>query len=238
MKNILITGSSKGIGESIARAFLAIGQRVIVNYNKSEARALALAKELNVTAVKADVSDPEQVDKMFGFIEQNFGTVDVLVNNAGVAPVQSVLQDVSDIEFDRTVAVNLKGVFNCTRRAVSGMVAKKSGKIINISSIWGQIGGSCEAVYSMTKAGIIGFTKALSKELAPSGICVNAVAPGFISTDMNAHLSAADVASFTEEIPLGRVGMPSDVASAVLFLASDKADYVTGQVIGVNGGLC
>lgn len=237
MKNILVTGSSKGIGESIARAFLETGQNVIINYNSSEQKALELAKELNVTAIKADVSDTSQVDEMFSFIEKKFGAIDVLVNNAGIAPGQSVLQDVTEDVFDRTVAVNLKGVFNCTKRAIPLMVEQKYGNIINISSVWGQIGGSCEAVYSMTKAGIIGFTRAMAKELAPSGICVNAVAPGFIDTDMNAHLSLEDVMSFKNEIPLGRIGTPEDVADVVVFLASSKACYITGQVIGINGGL-
>ena len=158
------------------------------------------------------------------------------MNNAGVAPLQKVVQDVDENEFDRTLNVNLKGAFNCTKRAVDGMIAKGFGRIVNVSSIWGVVGGSCEAVYSMTKAGIIGFTKALAKELAPSGITVNAVAPGFIDTSMNAHLSEADVMAFEREIPLGRIGKPEEVASAVLFLASRSASYITGQVLGIDGG--
>ena len=151
--------------------------------------------------------------------------------------MQKVFQSVSENEFDRLVAVNLKGAFNCSKRAVDGMIGKKSGRIINLASVWGTLGGSCEAVYSMTKAGIIGFTKALAKELAPSGITVNAVSPGFIDTEMNAHLSEADVKAFTEEIPVGRIGTAADVAAAVAFLASDEAAYVTGQILGVDGGL-
>lgn len=235
--NVLITGSSKGIGESIARAFYSNGDNVIINYFSSEARAKSIAAELgNSLCVKADVSDYVQVDAMFSLIEKQFGSVDVLVNNAGVAPLQKVVQDVDENEFDRTLNVNLKGAFNCTKRAVDGMIAKGFGRIINVSSIWGVVGGSCEAVYSMTKAGIIGFTKALAKELAPSGITVNAVAPGFIDTSMNAHLSEADVMAFEQEIPLGRIGKPEEVASAVLFLASRSASYITGQVLGIDGG--
>lgn len=235
--NVLITGSSKGIGESIARAFYSNGDNVIINYFSSETRAKSIAAELgNSLCVKADVSDNAQVDAMFSLIEKQFGPIDVLVNNAGVAPRQKVVQDVDENEFDRTLKVNLKGAFNCTKRAVGGMIAKGFGRIINVSSIWGVVGGSCEAVYSMTKAGIIGFTKALAKELAPSGITVNAVAPGFIDTSMNAHLSEADVMAFEREIPLGRIGKPEEVASAVLFLASRSASYITGQVLGIDGG--
>lgn len=235
--NVLITGSSKGIGESIARAFYSNGDNVIINYCSSETRAKSIAKELgNALCVKADVSDYAQVDAMFSLIEEQIGAVDVLVNNAGVAPLQKVVQDVDGSEFDRTLAVNLKGVFNCTKRAVDNMVSNGFGRIINISSVWGVVGGSCEAVYSMTKAGIIGFTKAIAKELAPSGITVNAVAPGFIDTSMNAHLSEADVKAFEQEIPLGRIGKPEEVAAAVLFLSSRSSSYITGQILGVDGG--
>lgn len=235
--NVLITGSSKGIGESIARAFYSNGDNVIINYRSSETRAKSLAAQLGGSlCIKADVSDFGEVDRMFSEIENKLGAVDVLVNNAGVAPLQKVLQEVSENEFDRTVAVNLKGVFNCTKRAADNMISNRFGRIINISSVWGEVGGSCEAVYSMTKAGIIGFTKSMAKELGLSGITVNAVAPGFIKTDMNSHLSEADVKSFEEEIALGRIGTPEEVASVVLFLAGKSAGYITGQVLGVNGG--
>lgn len=238
MKNVLVTGSSRGIGEAIARAFYKNGYNVLINYNSSEQKAQTLAAELNTVAYKADVSDFNQVKNMFNSIEKQFGSVDILVNNAGIAPLQGVFQDVSEQTFDKTVNVNLKGMFNCCKCAVGGMINKGFGKIINISSCWGQIGGSCEVVYSMTKAGVIGFTKALANELAPSNICVNAVAPGFINTDMNAHLSQAEKDNFASEIPLCRIGTPQEVACAVLFLADEKSSYITGQVIGVNGGLC
>lgn len=238
MKNVLVTGSSRGIGEAIARAFYKNGYNVLINYNLSEQKAQALATELNTVAYKADVSKYDQVKNMFDSIEKKFGSVDILVNNAGIAPLQSVFQEVSEQTFDKTVNVNLKGMFNCCKCAVGGMINKGGGKIINISSCWGQIGGSCEVVYSMTKAGVIGFTKALADELAPSNICVNAVAPGFINTDMNAHLSQAEKDDFASGIPLGRIGTPQEVACAVLFLADEKSSYITGQIIGVNGGLC
>lgn len=239
MKTVLITGSSRGIGESIARAFFLKGYKPIINYSKDRARAEKLAEELgNAPCVCADVSDPAAVDAMFELAEKRYGGVDVLVNNAGVALPQKVLQSVTDFEFDKIAGVNLKGVFNCCRRAIDGMVARGGGRIINIASVWGEVGGSCEVVYSMTKAGVIGFTKALAAELAPSNIMVNAVSPGFIDTEMNAHLSKEDVAAFAECVPLGRIGTPEEVAAAVLFLADSSASYITGQVIGVNGGYC
>lgn len=238
MKTAVITGASKGIGECIARAFLANGFNVIANYRTSGESALKLKKELGSRCeiFRADVSDYEQVCSMFDFAEKKFGKVTALVNNAGICLPQSVVQDVSSADFERICAVNLKGVFNCCKRAIDGMVSAGGGAIVNVSSIWGQVGGSCEAVYSMTKAGVIGFTKALAKELAPSNITVNAVAPGFINTDMNAGLTEEARAAFLEEVPLGRAGTPEEVAAAVLFLA--KAGYCTGQILGVNGGYC
>ncbi len=238
MKTVLITGATRGIGEAIARAFLSSGYNVIINYNTSVQRAVQLEKELGCTSIQADVSNFKQVEDMFALIYKKFGKIDVLVNNAGIAPVQNVLQDVSEDQFDKTVGVNLKGVFNCCKFAIDNMVSNGGGSIINISSIWGQIGASCEVVYSMTKAGIIGFTKALAKELGPSNVRVNAVAPGFIKTDMTAHISDQAVEEFLQEVPLSRVGTVNEIAQTVLFLASDNASYITGQIIGVNGGMC
>ena len=238
MKTVLITGASRGIGESIARAFSSSGYNVIINYNKSEQKAKALAKELNCTCIQADVGNFEQTKKMFDQINREFGNIDVLVNNAGIAPIQNVLQEISEEQFDNAVSVNLKGMFNCSKLAIDGMLEKGGGSIINISSIWGVIGGSCEVVYSMTKSGVIGFTKALAKELGPSNIRVNAVAPGFIKTDMTAHISEDAVNNFLLDVPMERVGNANEVASAVLFLASENASYITGQIIGINGGMC
>ena len=238
MKTVLITGATRGIGEAIARAFLSSGYNVIINYNNSTNKAKQLEAELGCTAIQADVSNFKQVEDMFALIYKKFGKIDVLVNNAGIAPVQNVLQDISEDQFDKTVGVNLKGVFNCCKLAIDNMVSNGGGSIINLSSIWGQIGASCEVVYSMTKAGIIGFTKALAKELGPSNVRVNAVAPGFIKTDMTAHISEQAVEEFLQEVPLARVGTVNEIAQTVLFLASDNASYVTGQIIGVNGGMC
>ena len=237
MKTLLITGASKGIGEQIARAFFANGYNVVINYNKSEERALKLAQELNTFAFKADVSDYNQAKALVDFTCSKYGRIDVLVNNAGIALPQAVIQDTTENDFNNIVGVNLKGTYNCSKLVIDKMLSQGSGNIINISSIWGQVGASCEVLYSMTKAGLIGFTKALAKELAPSNIRVNAVAPGFISTDMNAHLSQDDVNEFLQSVPLGRVGSATEVAKAVLFLASDDASYITGHVLSVNGGL-
>lgn len=252
MKTVLITGASKGIGEAIARAFSANGYNVIINCFSSEEKAKTLLCDLlrlseervregkpafKAEIFKADVSDEKQVDEMFSYVFKKFGKIDVLVNNAGVALKQKVLQDISGDEFDKLVSVNLKGMFNCSKRVLDGMISAGEGRIINVSSIWGITGGSCETVYSMTKAGVIGFTKALAKEVALSSVAVNAVAPGLIDTDMNAGLSSEEKAAFCESVPAGRMGTKEDVASAVLLLANAPI-YVTGQILGVDGGFC
>lgn len=237
MKTLLITGASRGIGAQIARAFSANGYNVVINYNKSKDKAELLAKQLNAQSFQADVSDFYQAKNLIDFTINKFGAIDVLVNNAGIALPQLVLQDATEEQFNNIVNVNLKSTFNCCKAVIDHMVSNGSGSIINISSIWGQMGASCEVLYSMTKAGIIGFTKALAKELSPSNIRVNAVAPGFINTDMNAHLSTKDVEEFLCNVPLNRIGTVQDVANAVLFLASDKSSYITGHVLNVNGGM-
>ncbi|MBE5764340.1 MAG: glucose 1-dehydrogenase [Clostridiales bacterium] len=237
MKTVLITGASRGIGEQIARAFSTNGYNVIINYNKSEERAKKLGEELNAPIFKADVSKFDQAKALVDFAVEKFGKIDVLVNNAGIALPQKVLQEVTEEEFDNIVAVNLKSTFNCSKLVIDLMISNGGGSIINISSIWGQVGASCEAVYSMTKAGVIGFTKSMAQELALSNIRVNAVAPGFIKTDMNAHLSNEDIDDFLQCVPLNRIGSTEEVAQAVLFLASDQASYITGHVLNVNGGM-
>ena len=228
MKTVLVTGGVRGIGESIALAFLEKGYRVCVSYSKDEENARAM-KARGVEVYRADVSDEEAVKKLF----EQIGTVDVLINNAGVSLVKQI-QDVSYAEYRRVFAVNTDGAFLCTREAVKGMLPKKSGLIVNISSVWGEVGGSCESVYSASKAALIGFTKALAKELGYSGIRVNCVSPGVIDTAMNAHFSKEDMLLLQAEIPAGRIGSPKDVASAVLFL--EENEYVTGVDIPVNGG--
>lgn len=252
MKTVLITGASKGIGEAIARAFYSNGYNVIINYFSSEDKAKKLLEDISLLReeylkekkpsgvaeiFKADVSSEKDVDEMFDYVLKKYGKIDVLVNNAGIALKQKVLQDVGGDEFDRLTAVNLKGVFNCSKRVLDSMISAGEGRIINVSSIWGVTGGSCETVYSMTKAGIIGFTKALAKEVAISNVAVNAVAPGFIDTDMNAGLSAEEKKSFCESVPCGRMGTKEEVAKAVLLFANAPL-YVTGQILGVDGGFC
>lgn len=238
-QTVLITGASRGIGAACAVEFAKRGYRVIVNYNKNKEAAEAVCEKIRALGgvcmcVQADVSDEAQVQKMF-LEAQAFGGVDVLVNNAGIAKT-AMLCDTTPEMWRALFAVNVDGVYHCCRAALSHMVSKKRGRIINLSSMWGQVGASCESAYSAAKAAVIGFTKALAKELGPSNITVNCVAPGLIATEMNAHLSAEDIEEFCEEIPLGAVGTPAQVAATVCFLASEDAAYITGQVLSVNGG--
>ena len=242
MKTVLITGASRGIGRETAKKFSEKGYNVAINYNKSKEAAESLCKELKAVGGMAeifcaDVSDVAQVENMVAEITQKFGGIDILVNNAGIAPKQGLFTDFSAEDAKMVFETNVFGMMNCARAVVPYMVRKKYGKIVNISSIWGICGGSCEVIYSSAKAAVIGFTKALAKELAPSSINVNCVAPGMIATDMNSHLSAEDMEAFCNEIPLGRVGSVSDVAESILFLASDEASYITGQVLSVDGGI-
>ncbi len=234
-KVVLVTGGSRGIGAAVCRKFAAEGYTVAINYEKSEEKAKALADEIGGRAFRADVSDYAEVSKMFSEIEAQLGGVNVLVNNAAVSVV-GLFQDMTDGEWERLFGVNVKGVFNCAKRAVGNMLGEQAGSIVNLSSMWGVTGGSCEAHYSAAKAAVIGYTKALAKELGPSGIRVNCVAPGTVATEMNAHLSKEDLDALAEETPLGRIGTPEEIAEAVFFLASEKASFITGEVLNVNGG--
>lgn len=233
----LVTGGSKGIGEAICKQLANDGYTVIVNYNSSKINAQKIAKDINGYSYKADVSNLQEVKTMVDYIIQNFGSIDLLVNNAGISVV-GLFHQVSKEDAKKILDINLNGVLNCTSEVVKHMISKKSGNIINISSMWGEIGGSCEVHYSATKSAIIGFTKALAKEVGLSGIRVNCVSPGVIDTSMNAHLSQEDLNSLKEEIPLYRLGTPQDVANVVSFLASSRASYITAQDIAVNGGIC
>lgn len=228
MKTVLVTGGVRGIGLAIAEKFLKKGARVCVTYSKDEESAKQ-AQALGLEVYRTNVANEEEVLALF----QKIGAVDVLVNNAGIALVKQI-QDVSYAEWQEVFSVNTGGAFLCTREAVKGMISKQSGLIVNISSIWGEIGGSCESVYSASKAALIGFTKALAKELGLSKIRVNTVSPGVIDTKMNAHLSKEDMCALANEIPLGKIGSPEDVANAVMFL--EENEYITGVDLPVNGG--
>ena len=239
-KTAIITGSSKGIGAATAILFAQKGYNVVITYNESYESATLLARSLaangfSVTAQKLNVANRLEAELLVKETLYKYGTIDVLVNNAGVA-YQGLITQTDEVEYDRILNTNLKGTFNCCKAVTPVMVRQQSGKIINISSMWGETGASCEVAYSASKAGIIGLTKALAKELAPSGITVNAVTPGLIETAMNTNLSVEELNDFVESIPLGRMGTADEVAQAIYFLASENADYITGQILGVNGG--
>ncbi len=240
-KCALITGASGGIGSEIALRLARDGFEIAACYNSDEKGIRELESKLLQTGVrfriyKADVSDFNTIKEVFADATDFFGGVSVLVNNAGIAQ-QKLFTDITQEDFDRMTAVNFKGVFNCCQCAVPFMINRKSGKIINISSMWGVFGASCETVYSATKAAVIGFSKALARELAPSNIQVNCIAPGAIETKMNDNLSEEDKSAFAQEIPMGRFGKASEIAGIVSFLASEDSDYVTAQVITADGGL-
>ena len=240
-KTVLITGAAKGIGAEIARRFAKEGYNVCINYNTSYTKAKELLDELSkykiqVLILKADITKREQVNKMIKEVLDNFGKIDVLVNNAGISEYKLFI----DLTYDdvvRMLNTSIVGTFNVTQEVLKkSMIKEKNGKIINISSIWGISGASLEVNYSTAKAGIIGMTKALAKELAPSNITVNAVAPGAIYTDMLNDLTDEDIKNLENEIPLGRIGNKNDISGCVYFLASEDARYITGQVISPNGG--
>ncbi|MGI6012681.1 MAG: elongation factor P 5-aminopentanone reductase [Oscillospiraceae bacterium] len=231
MKTALITGASRGIGAATARALHRDGWHVIINYHRSKDTAEALAAELGGVAVCADVSDSAQVQSMFDQI----GPVDLLVNNAGISHY-GLLTDVTDADWQTIFGINIDGIFHCCRCALPDMIRKQEGCIINVSSVWGVYGASCEVAYSASKAAVIGLTKALAKEVGPSNIRVNCIAPGVIDTDMILGFSEADKAVLCDETPLCRLGQPRDPAALIAFLASEQASFLTGQIIGVDGG--
>lgn len=239
-KAVIVTGASRGIGSSVAEAFAAEGYNVLINYLNSKNEALKLADKINNGGFRAEVfcanvSDKSQVDEMVDYCVSVFGSADVLVNNAGRAQIK-LFTDITGDDWDGIINTNLKGVFNCCQSVLRYMIKNKKGKIINISSIWGIAGASCEVHYSASKAGVIGLTKALAKELAPSGINVNCIAPGIIETDMLGDLCEDEKKELEESTPLGRLGRPFDIANCALFLADEKNSFITGQVISPNGG--
>ena len=239
-KTVLITGAARGIGAACAEKFAALGYNIVLNYRTSEKQALALAETLGengteVLCVCADVSDANAVESLFAQTEAAFGNVDILINNAGISQIK-MLCDVTEADWRQMFAVNMDSAYLCSKRALCAMVTQKWGRIIHISSMWGICGASCEVPYSASKAALIGFTKALAKELAPSGITVNCIAPGLIETGMNSNLTIEELNDFVEGIPLGRMGSADEIAAAVRFLSSPAAEYITGQVLGINGG--
>ena len=241
MKTVLITGASRGIGAATARLFAQKGWAVAVNYRNSREAAEELVSEIRknggtALAIPADVGDPEQVEALFQTAERELGQIEALVNNAGIAQ-QKLFTDLTDEDWDELFRVDVKGVFLCCRRALPAMIRRHRGVIVNISSMWGQVGASCEVHYSAAKAAVIGLTRALAKEVGPSGIRVNCIAPGVIRTEMNGNLTPETLEALKEETPLELLGDPADVAKAAWFLTSEDSAFITGQVLGVNGGM-
>ena len=236
-KSVFITGGSKGIGAACVELFSKNGFAVAFVYGEDNKAAQKLAAKTSALAIKADVSDVEQIEKAFDQAQTYFGirSFDVVVCNAGIS-ASGLITDMNEDVVDLLIGINLVGTINVSRKAVSHMVEEKKGNIVMISSMWGQRAASCESIYAATKAGIIGFARSLAAELGPSGIRVNVVSPGVIATDMNREYSDEDMSALADETPLGRIGLPDEVAEAVYYLASDKASFINGQVLGVDGG--
>jgi len=238
LSTAIVTGGAKGIGRAIVEELVKLGTNVVINYNTSEKQAIELKDKLihegyNVDIYKADISKREEAKALVKYAKNAFGDVDILINNAGIDQWKLFI-DTTDEDWNHIVSTNLNSVFYMTQEVVKDMILKQKGCIINISSIWGITGASCEVAYSVTKAGIDGLTKALAKEVAPSGIRVNSVAPGAIMTDMNKNLTKEEIEEVNEQIPLGRFGKPEDIAKCVKWLVEDE--YTTGQIISPNGG--
>ena len=239
-KTVLITGGSRGIGAEIVNVLANNSYDVAFSYNSSYENALLIKKEAEVSGsviemYKCDVSNRNEVNRLIDNVISDFGKIDLLVNNAGISQ-EGLFTDITENMWDNVFNINVKGVFNCSQAVLPYMIKRHNGNIINISSMWGQVGASCEVAYSASKAAVIGITKALAKEVAPSGINVNCICPGVISTDMMASYTNEDIEDLRKQTPLGKIGMPSDIANMVAFLASEKSRFITGQVFGVNGG--
>ena len=240
-KIALITGGSRGIGAACVRAFADDGYAVVFLYNNSREKAEALVQQLrtegrDVSAWQCDVSDAAQVHTVIADILRTYRRIDALVNCAGIAHI-GLFTDMTEEEWDRIFAVNVRSAFSVTKDVLPGMISRQNGAIVSVSSMWGEVGASCEVAYSATKAALIGLTKALAKEVGPSGVRVNCVTPGVIDTDMNAQLTDDDRAALSDETPLGRIGSAEEVAKTILFLCGEDASFITGQIIGVSGGM-
>ena len=237
MKRVLVTGGSRGIGAAAVRLFAAHGWQVIANYRCSEEQARTLAAETGCSLCRADVSEAEDRKKLLEFTENTFGGIDVLVNNAGIS-LFGLFDTIPAAEVRQMYGVNLTGTVELCRLFLPQMLRRKSGCIVNVSSVWGISGASCEVDYSAAKAAVAGLTRALAREVGPSGVRVNCVAPGVIDTDMNSQLTYEEMLALTDEIPLMRLGTAEEAAKAIFFLASEDSAYITGQVLGVDGGFC
>ncbi len=241
MKTAIVSGASRGIGKACAIELAKEGYLVIVNYLNSSKKAQQVVNTISdlggmAISYKADMSNSKEIKQMTDFVKKTYGGIDLVVANAGIG-LNSLLIDTSDAQIKKLIDTNLVGTITLCRECADIMLSRHSGNIIMISSMWGQVGGSCESIYSATKGGIIAFTKALAKELGTNGIRVNCIAPGLIDTDINNNLTPEDKLALIEDIPVGRIGNAQDIANAVVWLQSDKASFVTGQVIAVNGGM-
>ena len=237
MKTALVTGASGGIGRAVAQKLYKDGYFIIAQYNNNIDGIKLLEKDLsgNILAVKADLTKSEQVNSMLESIKKSFRYIDVIVNNAGVS-LYKLITETTENDWETLFSVNVKSAHLITNAFLKGMIEKKQGKIVNVSSMWGMVGASMEVAYSSSKSALIGYTKALAKELAPCNINVNCVCPGVIDTPMNAHLTSEDLIALAEETPLGRIGRAEEVAELISFLCSEKASFITGQVIACDGG--
>ncbi|MBP3605886.1 MAG: 3-oxoacyl-ACP reductase FabG [Clostridia bacterium] len=235
MQSVLITGGSRGIGRAMVELFASEGYRVAFTYRSSESEAKSLAEKTGALAIRADAESESEILSSVARAREALGGIDCLINNAAIAGF-SLLTDITTAEWERFLRVNLTAPFLYSRAVLPDMIRRQRGRIVNISSMWGLVGASCEVHYSATKAGLIGFTKALAKEVGPSGITVNAIAPGVIATEMNRTLSAEDLAALKDETPLSRLGEPGEVARAALFLCSEGAGFITGEVMNISGG--
>lgn len=238
MKTVIVTGGSRGIGAAIVKELAKNGYNVVLNYNKSEEEAIKIQKQLkneniNIEIFKADVSKRKEVKELMKFTLEKYKNIDILINNAGIDQIKPFM-DITENDWNIMMQVNLNSVFYCTQEALENMIHNKKGCIINISSIWGSTGASCEVHYSASKAAIDGMTKALAKELGPSNIRVNSIAPGLVNTEMNKELDTEELEEIKKEIPLGRIAEPEEIVNSIKWLIEDE--YISGQIISVNGG--